>query len=113
MKMIIGYIILTALCSLSFVTNAAFPGVEGNSEKPVLVSCSWLGEHLADPGIAVLHVSAIKREYMNGHIEGARYLWPGWLLISTEEQTLVPADTKQAILQVLTILQLSLPGMIR
>ena len=33
-------------------------------------------------------------DYNNGHIPGAVFLWPGWLSVSTEKESTVPADLK-------------------
>jgi thiosulfate/3-mercaptopyruvate sulfurtransferase len=39
---------------------------------PLLVSTSWLGAHLNDPSVAVLHVVHDSTEFGRGHIPGAR-----------------------------------------
>jgi thiosulfate/3-mercaptopyruvate sulfurtransferase len=48
-------------------------------EQPILVSAQWLKEHLNDPNIVVLSVSYLRLDYAKEHIEGSRFLWPGWL----------------------------------
>lgn len=40
---------------------------------PVVVSTTWLAQHLKDPKLVLLHVGE-KREYDAGHIPGARYV---------------------------------------
>ena len=40
---------------------------------PVVVSTSWLAEHLKDPHLVLLHVGE-QKEYDAGHIPGARYV---------------------------------------
>jgi thiosulfate/3-mercaptopyruvate sulfurtransferase len=65
------------------------------ANKPVLVTCQWLDENISDPGLVILHISAIVRNYENGHIPGSRFLWPGWLSVSNETETTVPAGIKQ------------------
>lgn len=65
------------------------------TREPVLVSVDWLGENLTAPDLLVLHISGVIGEYENGHIEGARFLWPGWLIESNEQESTVPADIKK------------------
>ena len=40
---------------------------------PVVVSTDWLGKHLNDPNLVLLHVGN-RKEYDAGHIPGARYV---------------------------------------
>lgn len=63
--------------------------------EPVTVSVNWLEENLNATDLIVLHISAVRRDYENGHIEGARFLWPGWLIESNEMETTVPADIRK------------------
>lgn len=48
-------------------------------EKPILVDVAWLKANLKDPKVVVLQSSFLKFDYDREHIEGAQYLWPGWL----------------------------------
>lgn len=48
-------------------------------DKPILVDVDWLKTNLADPKIVLLQTSFLKFDYDREHIQGARYLWPGWL----------------------------------
>jgi thiosulfate/3-mercaptopyruvate sulfurtransferase len=64
-------------------------------ENPVLVTCQWLDEHRSDPDCVILHISAILRNYENGHIEGSRFLWPGSIIVSNEKESTVPAGINQ------------------
>jgi thiosulfate/3-mercaptopyruvate sulfurtransferase len=66
--------------------------IEGQGREPVVVSAKWLEENLNTPGMVILHISPVVRDYENGHIEGARFLWPGWLIESNERESTVPAD---------------------
>lgn len=50
--------------------SAAAPAVRSN----MLVSTSWLSQHLNDPKIVVLHVSGNRAAYDAGHIPGARFV---------------------------------------
>lgn len=47
--------------------------------QDILVSAQWLKEHLKDPDLIVLQTSFLKLDYDKEHIDGARFLWPGWL----------------------------------
>jgi thiosulfate/3-mercaptopyruvate sulfurtransferase len=48
-------------------------------DKPILVEVDWLKANLLNPKIVLLQTSFLKFDYDREHIEGARYLWPGWL----------------------------------
>jgi thiosulfate/3-mercaptopyruvate sulfurtransferase len=63
-------------------------------EIPVLVSTSWLAGHLHDPDLVVVQVASIRRDYLNGHIPGARFLWVGSFAIANPEMSfeVVPVD---------------------
>lgn len=63
-------------------------------DLPVLVSTSWLADHLHDQNLVVLHVSSMKRDYTYGHIPGARFLWVGSFAIANPEMSfeVVPVD---------------------
>jgi thiosulfate/3-mercaptopyruvate sulfurtransferase len=58
-----------------------------------VVSGSWLKDNLSEPGLIVLHVAGAKQDYDNGHIPGAGFLWPGYVIISNENESVVPAPT--------------------
>jgi thiosulfate/3-mercaptopyruvate sulfurtransferase len=49
---------------------AAAPAVRSN----MLVTTDWLGLHLSDPKIVVLHISGNRTAYDAGHIPGARFI---------------------------------------
>ena len=65
-------------------------------ESPILVEASWLKEHLNDPKLVILQVNYLKMDYDNGHIEGARYLWPELLTPNTPEGNYNVPDLKKA-----------------
>jgi 3-mercaptopyruvate sulfurtransferase SseA len=67
---------------------------ENSSDVPVIVNTSWLKNNLTKPGLVILHVAGVRRDYENGHIPGARFLWPGHIIISTENESTVPAPVK-------------------
>lgn len=65
---------------------------QNNQSKVMpLVSASWLKENMANPEIVILHVSTTRLDYDNGHIPKAGFLWPGYVIISTENESTVPA----------------------
>lgn len=68
---------------------------KGAENVPVVVTSKWLRENLGKQDLVILQVSSILRDYENGHIPGAGFLWPGWLSVSTETESTVPADIKQ------------------
>lgn len=48
-------------------------------EQSILVSASWVKEHQKDPNLVILQVSYLRLDYAKEHLDGARFLWPGWL----------------------------------
>lgn len=86
---------------LLLITFAAAPegfSVENIQGKVMpLVSASWLKENLTNPEIVVLHVSPTRLDYDNGHIPDAGFLWPGYVIISTESESTVPAPTADVV----------------
>ena len=91
-------ILTTALFLFAF--SLAF-----SADKPILVSADWLHQHKNDPDLIVLHVSFLRLDYEQEHIEGARFLWPGWLAPDSPEGSMnVPDPSKAAeVLQSLGI----------
>jgi thiosulfate/3-mercaptopyruvate sulfurtransferase len=53
----------------------AQPGAAGGAREPWLVTAAWVQEHLADPGLVVVQIAGTRREYRQGHVPGARFLW--------------------------------------
>ncbi|MDI6808809.1 MAG: rhodanese-like domain-containing protein [Candidatus Eisenbacteria bacterium] len=54
-------------------------------QNQIRVTPGWLGEHLQDSSLVVLHVASLRADYTREHIPGARFLWPGWMTESTPE----------------------------
>jgi thiosulfate/3-mercaptopyruvate sulfurtransferase len=88
-------IFITQALILLFITilSAAdgFPAKDNPDKVMPLVSSSWLKENMTNPEIVILHVSATRLDYDNGHIPDAGFLWPGYVNISTENESTVPA----------------------
>jgi thiosulfate/3-mercaptopyruvate sulfurtransferase len=80
-------LILISLLNWSFANNPQ----DGITKVPPVVSCSWLAENISKPDLVILHVAGAKLDYDNGHIPGARFLWPGYVVISTEKESTAPA----------------------
>ena len=59
--------LLIAAFGLSFTLSAA-------THSEMLVSTAWLAEHLNDPKLVILQVSANRIAYDAGHIPGARFI---------------------------------------
>jgi thiosulfate/3-mercaptopyruvate sulfurtransferase len=59
--------IIAAGFTLSFALYAA-------PHPEMLVSTDWLAQHLSDPKLVILHVSANRNAYDAGHIPGARFV---------------------------------------
>jgi thiosulfate/3-mercaptopyruvate sulfurtransferase len=64
--------------------------------KSMLVSTAWLQEHLNDPSLVILHTGTNRREYKDGHIQGARFLWTQALAYSDPDLTLELPSKAQA-----------------
>ena len=67
----------------------------GDNKAQVLVSTEWLTAHLNDPNLVILNVAGKTREYRNGHIPGARFLWVTWFAASTPELSFELVPVKQ------------------
>jgi thiosulfate/3-mercaptopyruvate sulfurtransferase len=80
---------------LSFFFLMTVFSLRTTGEVPVVVTSQWLRENINSPGLVVLQISSIRRDFDDGHIPGARFLWPGWLSESTPDETTVPAGTEQ------------------
>lgn len=65
-------------------------------DKPILVETDWLKNNLSDPHLVILQTSFLKFDYDREHIEGARYLWPGWLGPDSPEGALNVPDLEKA-----------------
>jgi len=80
---------IALLIILSFGTPNTTTAQE---KKNLLVTTDWLAGNLNNPDLVILHVAGTRREYLNGHIPGARFLWTGWFAQSNPELTyeLVP-----------------------
>jgi len=64
-----GFVVIAGLSVLA----AAAPAQGRDPRAGLLVSTSWLAEHLRDPDLVLLHVGE-KPEYDAGHIPGARFV---------------------------------------
>lgn len=65
---------LTLALTLLLVATGLFA-----QDQAILVSASWLKDHLTDSKTVVLQVTGMKYDYDREHIAGARYLWPALL----------------------------------
>ena len=75
-------------CSLLFIAGSSYgQGGDKMSGKGMLVSVSWLAENRKDPSLVILHVASIRRDYNNGHIPGARFLWTNAMASSNPDLT--------------------------
>lgn len=57
------------------------------SGQSMIVSAQWLQEHRNDPDLVILHFANNRRDYLLGHIPGARFLWDGWFAKSNPDLT--------------------------
>ena len=73
-----------------------FSSLAKGEDKPILVDVDWLKNNLSDPKVVVLQVSFLKFDYDREHIQGSRYLWPGWLGPDSPEGALNLPDVEKA-----------------
>ena len=66
------------------------------AREPWLVTTAWLAEHLGDPDLVVLQVAGTRREYRQGHVPGARFLWSQSYAPSTPDGTYELPTLEQA-----------------
>jgi thiosulfate/3-mercaptopyruvate sulfurtransferase len=59
------------------VLGATAASAQSPATDSLLVSPAWLAAHLNDPSVVVVHVAGNRRDYLNGHVPGARFLWTG------------------------------------
>jgi thiosulfate/3-mercaptopyruvate sulfurtransferase len=78
---------------LFFLLLVSAPSLRAKGEVPVLITSQWIRENISNPEIVILQVSNTRRDFDNGHIPGARFLWPGWLTESTPDEVAVPVST--------------------
>jgi thiosulfate/3-mercaptopyruvate sulfurtransferase len=88
-----GYRVILATVLLIMMVNSSYAGNEGTRVPPI-VSAKWLADNRSNPDLVILHVSPVKRDYETGHIPGAEFLWPGFIIISTETETTLPAPVE-------------------
>jgi thiosulfate/3-mercaptopyruvate sulfurtransferase len=69
---------------------------QGSVRESMVVSTAWLQAHLNDQFLIVVHVGTNRREYRDGHIPGARFLWTQSLAYSDPDQTLELPSKAQA-----------------
>lgn len=65
-------------------------------EKPILVTPSWLNDHLKDAGLVIVHAGTLEMDYKKEHIAGARFLWIGSLAPNTQQGAFNAPDPKAA-----------------
>lgn len=73
-------------CATGAAARAADP-IAAGAREPWLVGTSWLHEHQADRGLVVLQVAGTRREFRQGHVPGARFLWSQAYAPSTPDGT--------------------------
>lgn len=92
--------IIFALVIFSFVVFPAGSRQQGcamspAAESPMTVNVEWLGQHIKDPNLVLLHIGQ-KPEYDAGHILGARFITLDDIALAPEESELAlqlpPAD---------------------
>jgi thiosulfate/3-mercaptopyruvate sulfurtransferase len=69
--MSLGRIVIAAVIS-AVAVSAQTPVSPATARAALVVSTAWVGQHLADPDLVLLHVGD-KAEYDAGHLPGARF----------------------------------------
>jgi thiosulfate/3-mercaptopyruvate sulfurtransferase len=70
-------------------------------KSDMLVSTSWLADHLSDRGVVVLHVAANRTAYDAGHVPGARFVAQADLVVTHDgiPNELPPVADLQALFE--------------
>ena len=87
---------LFVLFAASLPLSAQTSVQQKNVRESMLVTTAWLQEHLNDLSLVIIHVGTNRREYRDGHIQGARFLWNQSLAYSDPDQTLEVPPLAQA-----------------
>ena len=83
MRRILCLIVLfTPIVAFGQQSSAPAPAQTEHVRSEMLVSTSWLADHLNDPNVVVLHVTDSQSDYQRGHIPGARFLNMGKIAIN-------------------------------
>jgi thiosulfate/3-mercaptopyruvate sulfurtransferase len=81
---------------LLFITCPFSAQSAGRDRVSPVVTAEWVKQNSSKSGIIILHIASTKRDYENGHIPGARFLWPGHIIKSTETESTIPATPVDA-----------------
>jgi len=80
----------------TFLALTGFASHPFSQEPPILVSPQWLNDHQKDANVVIVQVNFMKIDYVEEHIAGARYLWPGWLAPDSPEGAMNEPDLTKA-----------------
>jgi thiosulfate/3-mercaptopyruvate sulfurtransferase len=86
-RIVLGVLLLTAGAPLGPALDRSAADGQTARREPWLVSTAWLQEHQADGGLVVIQVATMRREYRQGHVPGARFLWAQAYAPSTPDGT--------------------------
>lgn len=64
-------------------------------ETNIIITPQWLQGHKTDANLVIVQVNFMKLDYDQEHIEGARYLWPGWLAPDSPEGSMNAPDLEK------------------
>ncbi|HEX9615464.1 MAG TPA: rhodanese-like domain-containing protein [Bacteroidota bacterium] len=70
-----------------FITLSFAIPASSQNQPSIIVSTEWLTHHVNDPDLVILHVAGTRRDYLNGHVPGARFLWMGWFAQSNPDMS--------------------------
>jgi thiosulfate/3-mercaptopyruvate sulfurtransferase len=77
MKRSVVAILVAIVCGSAGSIGSAWTQAPGSvaPREPWLVTTAWVQEHRGDPGLVVVQIGGTRREYRQGHVPGARFLW--------------------------------------
>ncbi len=75
------FILTLALLIPAFVLSA-----QKVEDSQLIVSTTWLAQHLNDPHLVILHAASTNPGYRREHVPGARFLWTSSLSKNTPER---------------------------
>lgn len=70
---------------LSVLVPALVCAAPDPAALPLRVDPAWLQRHQAEPGLVVAQIHTLRRDFLRGHVPGARFLWSNAVAPSTPE----------------------------
>ena len=88
-RLVVAALVMASLAAAQ-TQQVASPGIRSQ----LLVSTEWLGQHLSDPHLVIIHAGHNEKDYSTAHIPGARFLaWDKFVDVQSPLRTeLLPIE---------------------